>query len=120
MGRGRAIYTLDESGVVDLEYHQRGSTKRFSGAIPRSVSDPTPKELRGRALGKRILMGYVVLLLVGFALGVALSGGTLIVRLAWGALGLFVAMLLVALLAQLLNVGLAVRHATRHNENSTD
>jgi hypothetical protein len=118
MGPGRATYALDNSGVVHLYFRRKDSELHFSGAIPESISNQPARDQRVRALGRRILLGYVSLLLVGFVVGTVLATGPVVVHLAWGCLGLLFAMVVGSVLVRMFSVGRAVRETIRDPRGS--
>jgi hypothetical protein len=118
LGPGRATYALDDSGVVHLYFHRKDSELHFSGAIPESISNQPPRHQRVTDLRRRILLGYVSFLLIGFVVGAMLAPGPVVVRLAWGCLGVLVAMVIASVLVRMFSVGHAVRETIRHPRGS--
>ena len=105
-GPGRAIYTMGDSGIVQLHFQPALATAEdSSGPIP--DFPPRPRAVR------LVLAGYAVAVAVGFAVGAVVGPGPLGERLLWGYAGLLAAMVAIWLLTLVLNVGRAVRDTAR-------
>jgi hypothetical protein len=109
-GPGEATYSFDDVATVTLEFRERnGHVKRYSGPVPEPLTHPTEEVLRARKLLRYVLVGYVALMIIGFAIGYGVAGGSALHRLIVGGIGLLIAMILVWFVALVLRVGLSVR-----------
>ena len=105
-GPARATYTMGDAGIVHLHFQPAlAAAEDSAGPIP----DFPP---RSRAV-LAVLVGYVVAVVAGFAVGFAIGQGPVGERLLWGFAGLLVAMVVLWLLMLLLRVGRAVLDTTR-------
>jgi hypothetical protein len=111
---GQAVYTIDESETIHLRFQPlAGVEQHYEGPIPRGYAADSPALRRRRKLVRVVYVGYLALLVAGFILGYLLAGGSEARRLAAGAGGVLVAMLLISIAATFLRVGISVRTATR-------
>jgi len=112
--KGTATYTLDEAGVVHLTFEpKRGKAQHFSGPAPKLVEPNSPLARKLRRLQRGMLFGYVLLVLVGFYVGVLLAGGTALAHLLWGLFGMLMAMMFAWFLMLVFRVGLSIRQVKR-------
>ena len=109
---GRAVYSLDASGVVHLEFYPAtGGQQHYEGPIP-AWHDSLEGRRRQRLM-RRVWVAYVVWLVAGFAIGYLLAHGSGIRRFGIGVLGLFLAMILASAATTALRIGMAVRSTVR-------
>lgn len=103
--RGRAVYTVDDAGMVRLCLQpRRGPPRKYVGPMPQIP----PR--RNSHLMRLIVIGYTTFLVAGFALGTLASSGSLGTRLLWGCGGLAAAMIFVPLSLTAILVGASVKH----------
>jgi hypothetical protein len=111
---GQAVYTMDECETIHLQFQPLGGVEHhYEGPIPKGYAPDSSTIRRQRKLVRSVYFGYAALLLAGFILGYLLAGGSEGKRLITGAVGVFIAMLVVALAATFLRVGISVRAVMR-------
>jgi hypothetical protein len=113
---GEATYTLDEAGIVHLEFHSKwgGAIQHFSGPIPKSDAEDSPAKVRQRGMMRLIWGSYLAILGVGFFVGYAVSSGSTEDRVGIGVVGLFAAMLVLPICTTLIRVAISARTAVRN------
>jgi hypothetical protein len=99
-GPGEALYTLDEAGIVHLEFHERGGrVRRLSGPLPVRTKhpkhEPTPHSLK---VIRRAATGFAAVMITGYVVGWELGGPSFQRRMEDGWIGQMAVMSL-ALLA---------------------
>ena len=114
---GRAVYSLDASGVVHLEFHPvAGAQQDYEGPIP--TWHDSPEGRRRRRFMRRLWVGYTAWLLIGFVVGYLVAQGSEGKHLVLGVVGLFVAMILASVATTALRVGMAVRSTVQDRPRS--
>ena len=114
-GPGEATYWQDEAGTVHLEIRaQGGQLQRFEGPVPETLILPSAR--RSQKILRLVLAGYVAMCLGGLVTGLLVAGNTAAHRLIGAIVGLFVAIMLVAVGGTVLRVAVSVRSLLRKGE----
>ena len=95
-GPGTAIYTLDDAGVIHLDFQPRsGPPKHLSGPIPDTFLPKTPSKRRLHRMVWGVVMSYVTFIVIGFSIGYLLVRGSASTRISFGLLGALAAVIVV-------------------------
>ena len=120
-GPGVGAYRLDESGNVHLTWTPKGGAPReLSGPIPDRVRPNSEQTVRMRRLWHSFVYVYLTTLVVGFAAGFAIAGGTAARRLAGGAIGVFVAIVVLSIAGTVLSAVRSFRHPAARPTSGPD
>ena len=115
--KGMATYWLDESGLVHLDFKSSSDhDQHLVEPIPEVLVHPTVHQQHGRALMRRVLIGYLSFLILGVAIGASVTTGNVADHILGGGVGLLLALGIAVILVRVLRVGNALRKASQEHE----